>query len=88
MSSCFRVAPRWPLDAARPQVIEETLRDLMLNRLTDFVYELSGKFNDFYRDCHVIGDEKQASRLLICEATARLMRQVFHLLGVRPVYKI
>lgn len=74
--------------AARLQVIEETLRDLMLNRLTDFVYELSGKFNDFYRDCHVIGDEKQASRLLICEATARLMRQVFHLLGVRPVYKI
>lgn len=71
-----------------PEIVESTLADLMPNRLTDFIFDLAGKFNDFYRDCRVVGDESQQSRLLLCEATARLMRQVFQLLGIRPVYKI
>ena len=71
-----------------PEIVEATMDDLMPNRLTDYVYELAGKFNDFYRDCRVVGDEQQESRVLLCEATARVMRQVFQLLGIRPVYKI
>jgi arginyl-tRNA synthetase len=71
-----------------PEIVEATMDDLMPNRLTDFVYDLAGKFNDFYRDCRVVGDEEQESRVLLCEATARVMRQVFQLLGIRPVYKI
>ncbi len=71
-----------------PEVIDLVLDTLMPNVLTDYLFELSGKFNDFYRDCRVLGDEHQDSRLLICEATAILMRQLFQLLGLRPVYKL
>jgi arginyl-tRNA synthetase len=71
-----------------PEVIDLVLETLMPNVLTDYLFELSGKFNDFYRDCRVLGDEHQDSRLLICEATAILMRQLFQLLGLRPVYKL
>ena len=36
----------------------------------------------------VIGSPEEASRLLLCEATAIVMRKCFHLLGITPVYKI
>ena len=36
----------------------------------------------------VIGSAEETSRLLLCEATAVVMRQCFGLLGIQPVYKI
>ncbi|CAL0335287.1 unnamed protein product [Lupinus luteus] len=36
----------------------------------------------------VIGSPEETSRLLLCEATATVMRKCFYLLGIQPVYKI
>jgi len=36
----------------------------------------------------VVGSEEETSRLLLCEATAVVMRKCFYLLGITPVYKI
>ena len=36
----------------------------------------------------VVGSEQEASRLLLCEATAVVMRQCFSLLGIKPLYRI
>ncbi|PKA67094.1 arginyl-tRNA synthetase [Apostasia shenzhenica] len=36
----------------------------------------------------VIGSTEETSRLLLCEATAVVMRQCFYLLGITPVYKL
>ncbi|KAK6158993.1 hypothetical protein DH2020_006307 [Rehmannia glutinosa] len=36
----------------------------------------------------VVGSAEETSRLLLCEATAVVMRQCFYLLGLTPVYKI
>ncbi|GFP95263.1 arginine--tRNA ligase [Phtheirospermum japonicum] len=36
----------------------------------------------------VVGSAEETSRLLLCEATAVVMRKCFHLLGITPVYKI
>lgn len=36
----------------------------------------------------VVGDKQQTSRLLLCEATAVVMRQCFDLLGITPMYQI
>jgi arginyl-tRNA synthetase len=64
------------------------LEELGPNRLTDYLYELSEKFTSFYVECKVLGSEQQASRLLLCEATAVVIRQVFTLLGITPLYRI
>ena len=37
-----------------PEAIEGTLEDLMPNRLTDYLYNLSDIYNGFYTDCQVI----------------------------------
>ncbi|GJN37417.1 hypothetical protein PR202_gb26370 [Eleusine coracana subsp. coracana] len=36
----------------------------------------------------VIGSPEETSRLLLCEATAVVMRQCFYILGITPVYKL
>ena len=36
-----------------PEALEDTLQDLLPNRLTDFVYELADRFTKFYMNCQV-----------------------------------
>ena len=57
-------------------------------RITDYLYDLSDKFNSFYVDCKVLGSEQESSRLLLCEATAVVMRQCFTLLGLTVLYRV
>eukprot|EP00955_Chlamydomonas_euryale_P060736 357808-Chlamydomonas_euryale.AAC.10 len=71
-----------------PEAVEDTLTQLAPNRLTDFLYDLSEKFNAFYVECKVLGSEQEDSRLLLVEATAVAMRQCFSLLGITPMYKL
>lgn len=71
-----------------PEAVIETASELMPNRLTDYLYELSNKFNSFYAECKVVGSEHESSRLLLCETTAVIMRQCFSLLGITPLYRI
>ncbi len=63
-------------------------RDLLPNRLTEYLYTLAEKFNGFFRDCRVEGTPQQASRLLLCEAVARTLKQGLAILGVKTVERM
>merc|ERR1712037_145463 len=71
-----------------PDVVEAILGDLHLHQLTDYLWELCNLFTAFYRDCHVIGEAEQSSRLLLCEATRKVLFKSFFLLGFTPLEKI
>jgi arginyl-tRNA synthetase len=71
-----------------PETVEDMLDELMPNRLTEYLYTLSEAFNGFYTECKVLGSEQEDGRLLLVEATARIMRQCFGLLGITPLYRI
>ncbi|MEI8125023.1 MAG: arginine--tRNA ligase, partial [Parachlamydiaceae bacterium] len=62
--------------------------DLLPNRLTDYLYTLAERFNAFFRDCRVEGTPQQNSRLLLCEASARVMKQGLEMLGLQTVDKM
>lgn len=70
------------------EALELVAEDLIPNRLTDYLYKLSEKFNAFYRDCQVEGAPEQDSRLRLSEATARTLKQGLQLLGVQTVEKM
>ncbi|CAA6660972.1 unnamed protein product [Spirodela intermedia] len=70
------------------EVVEEACLNLLPNVLCEYLYNLSETFTRFYTSCQVIGSAEESSRLLLCEATAVVMRQCFELLGIEPVYKI
>ena len=68
---------------------EETLlaiaKDLLPNHLADYLYILAEKFNAFYRDCRVDGTKEENSRLLLCEATSRVLEKGLFLLGLHTL---
>lgn len=70
------------------EVLEVMARDLLPNRLTDYLYELAEKFNAFFRDCRVVGSAEEKSRLLLSELTAKVLKQGFEILGLKTVERL
>jgi len=71
-----------------PDVIEAILASLHLHQLTDYLWELCNTLTAFITNCKVIGDPAQNSRLLLCEATIKVLSKSFFLLGFTPLEKI
>ena len=69
-------------------VLERFSKDLMPNKLTDYLYDLANKYNRFFRDCRVVGDELQDSRLVLCELVSKVMKQGMEILGIKPIDKM
>ena len=70
------------------EALEFMAKDLLPNRLTDYLYGLAEKFNAFFRDCRVEGSEEEVPRLLLCELTARTLRTGMDILGLRLVERM
>ncbi|XP_020103123.1 arginine--tRNA ligase, cytoplasmic-like isoform X1 [Ananas comosus] len=70
------------------EIVEEACTNLLPNVLCEYLYNLSEIFTRFYTSCQVVGSPEETSRLLLCQATAVVMRKCFHLLGITPVYKL
>jgi arginyl-tRNA synthetase len=70
------------------ETLNQVSNELLPNRLTDYLYALAEKFNAFFRDCRVEGTLQQSSRLLLCEATASVMKQGIEILGLQIVEKM
>jgi len=71
-------------------VIMEVENTLLPNRLCDYLYELSKKFNRFYEECSVLKAEGSVrqSRLVLCELTARILKLGLSLLGIPVLERI
>lgn len=72
-------------------VIKSVIADLLPNRLCDYLKSLAVAFTDFVTKCHVLNAESAVvmhSRLLLCEATRRVMAQCFQLLGIGTLERI
>lgn len=70
------------------EALSHVANELLPNRLTDYLYTLAEKFNIFFRDCRVEGTLEQTSRLLLCEATAHVMKHGLEILGLTPVERM
>ncbi len=67
------------------ETLEMMSRDLLPNRLCDYLYLLAEKFNAFFRDCRVEGSDQEDSRLLLCEATGKILERGLHILGLKTL---
>ncbi|MFN6185746.1 MAG: arginine--tRNA ligase, partial [Microcystis sp.] len=67
-----------------PEVISAVEEDLLPNRLCDYLYELSKKYNRFYENCPVLkaAEPIKTSRLVLCDLTARTLKLGLSLLGI------
>ena len=70
------------------ETLDMLSNDLFPHRLTEYLFKLAEHFNAFFRDCRVEGDTAQTSRLLLCEATAKVLRQGMSILGLQVVERM
>lgn len=71
-------------------VIKSVIKELLPNRLCDYLQNISVKFTDFVTKCRILNTEDKImrSRLLLCEATRQVMSLCFNLLGIEPLDRI
>ncbi|HEY9846647.1 MAG TPA: arginine--tRNA ligase, partial [Candidatus Caenarcaniphilales bacterium] len=67
------------------EVVDQVAADLLPNRLCQYLFELSQKFNQFYDRCPVLSaaEPLQTSRLGLCDLTARTLKLGLSLLGIQ-----
>ncbi|CCH22365.1 arginine--tRNA ligase [Micromonospora lupini] len=67
------------------RVVGEVADNLEFHNLAGYLYRLAAAFSTFYERCPVLrADEPvRESRLVLCDLTARVLRQGLHLLGIR-----
>ncbi|MCB9858681.1 MAG: arginine--tRNA ligase [Phycisphaerales bacterium] len=74
-----------------PDTIDAVGEQLMPNYLCDYLYGLAGKFMVFYENCSVLkapDAATYASRMRLCDLTARALRIGLSLLGIRTLEKM
>ena len=67
------------------EALSDVVTDYRPNLLTQYLYETANVFARFYDQCVVLKESDEAlrnSRLLLCDATARVMKQGLELLGI------
>nr|NGX27344.1 Arginine--tRNA ligase [Chlamydiota bacterium] len=67
------------------ETLQMMSRDLLPNRLCEYLYDLAEKFHAFFRDCRVEGSEQEESRLLLCEATSCVLAKGLDILGLKTL---
>ncbi len=67
--------------------LEAVAEEYRPNFLCNYLYELAGKFTSFYENCPVLkaDDAVRASRLALCDLTARVLKQGLETLGIETV---
>jgi arginyl-tRNA synthetase len=66
------------------EVLSAVEEDLLPNRLCEYLYQLSKKFNQFFDQCPVLQSEEplRTSRLVLCDLTSRTLELGLSLLGI------
>ncbi|HEY2081188.1 MAG TPA: arginine--tRNA ligase, partial [Verrucomicrobiae bacterium] len=69
------------------QTLEAAADECRPNFLSNYLYELAGKFTSFYEHCPVLKSEgaTRESRLVLCDLTAKVLKQGLNALGIETL---
>lgn len=68
-----------------PEVVKECAETFNPSLLAEYAHSLASSFNAFYRDCRVLGDEKEKERLALVYATKCVIKNALNLLGIEAL---
>ena len=68
-------------------VLEAVAEEYRPNFLCNYLYDLAGRFTAFYENCPVLKAEPElrAARLMLCDLTARVLKQGLEVLGIETL---
>ncbi|CAL8110860.1 unnamed protein product [Orchesella dallaii] len=78
-----------------PETIEKCAAELVLHPMCELLYDIAVYFSEFYDSCYCIEKDSKTGetkihmdRLLLCEATANVLKQGFDILAIRPLHRM
>jgi arginyl-tRNA synthetase len=74
-----------------PEALESAAQELKPNLITAYLWDLANAYSSFYQKHQVLKAETpelRKSRLLLCDLTARVLRQGLNLLGIRTIARM
>ncbi len=75
---------------AFPDILDMVALELLPNRLCQYLFELSQKFNQFYDRCPVLTapESERPTRLALCQLTAQTLKLGLGLLGIKTLERM
>jgi arginyl-tRNA synthetase len=73
------------------EALAETEADYMPHHLTTYLFDLAKSYSSFFESCPVLKadtPESRTTRLILCDLTARTIKQGLLLLGIGVVEKM
>ena len=71
-----------------PEVIILAAESYSPHYLTQFIYEISQKYNSFYEECKIIGSDSESFRIFLTEATSTVLKFGLEILGIETVERM
>ncbi len=72
----IRIMAKWP------QIIELSSDKLAIHNIPNYIHQLSSQFNNFYRDCKVIGDVNESFRINLVFSVKRILFDALDIIGI------
>jgi arginyl-tRNA synthetase len=73
------------------EALERVASDYRPHHLPSYLFQLASRYSEFFEQCPVLKadfPERRTSRLLLCDLTARTIRQGLNLLGIEVVERM
>jgi arginyl-tRNA synthetase len=73
------------------EALDRVVADYRPNHLTAYLFELASRYSEFFENCPVLRaetDALRASRLALCDLTARTLQRGLNLLGIETVERM
>ena len=73
----LRTLTKWP------ETVQRAVQNLSIHYIPNYAHELAANFNQFYRDCPVIGNENEALRINLVAISKKILKTSLGILGVK-----
>ena len=73
----MRTLAKWP------NIVEKASLNYTIHNIPNYVHTLSSDFNQFYRDCPVIGNENEDYRINLVNCTKKTLKEGLSILGIK-----
>ena len=78
----LRTLTKWP------ETVQRAVKNLSIHYIPNYAHELASNFNQFYRDCPVIGNENEALRMNLVVISKKILNISLAILGVKAPNKM
>jgi len=73
----LRTLAKWP------DIVQRAVRNLSIHYIPNYTHELASNFNQFYRDCPVLGSNSEELRINLVTTSRKILKTSLEILGIK-----